>query len=366
MKEAGKDIEIKEGNTRLIVPAEHSKKGPGRKKGVFYNKQMSFNRDISVVLLRAIGFRGDLVDCMAGTGARGVRIANEVGGEISVTVNDSSHFAYRYILKNIEINGLEKCRATCKDMHCLLAKRSFDYVDIDPFGTPVPYLHSGLLGTRRNGILALTATDTAPLAGSAPRVCKRRYGATNQRTSFYHEVGLRILMGYVAREAAKFNRGVEPLLCFYSDHYYRLHFSLMEGAGNADRALQMLGFIVYNRETGERHIVKEWKKGAIGPLWVGPLKNNGVVSKMEVGPTLAEPRRIARFIFVYRDELDLPFFYETAEFSSILGKSPPPIDRLIEKLREYGNASRTHISPTGFKTDLGFDEIMRIYSEVGR
>lgn len=366
MREVENSIEIREGITRLIVPVEHSKKGPGTKREVFYNRQMAFNRDISVILFRAIKFKGTVADCMAGTGARGTRIANEVGGEISVTVNDSSPLAFRYIKENITINGLEGCRATCKDMHCLLAKRSFDYVDIDPFGTPVPYLHSGLLGTRRNGILALTATDTAPLAGSAPRVCRRRYGAFSRRCSFYHEVGLRILIGYVAREAAKFNRGVKPLLCFYSDHYYRLQLSLTEGAGNADRTLEKLGFIVYNRETGERHLVMDWEKGALGPLWVDSLKDKEVVSRMEPDPRLAEPKRVARFIPVYREELDLPFFYETAEFSSILGKSPPSLDRIIEKLRESGNASRTHISPTGFKTDLEFEEIKRIYSEAGR
>jgi tRNA (guanine26-N2/guanine27-N2)-dimethyltransferase len=38
------------------VPSEHSTKGPGKRIGrVFYNQQMAFNRDISVLFFQAAG-----------------------------------------------------------------------------------------------------------------------------------------------------------------------------------------------------------------------------------------------------------------------------------------------------------------------
>ena len=46
---------IREGGTDILVPLEHSMHGPGKKVGpVFFNEQMAFNRDVSVMLLRSL------------------------------------------------------------------------------------------------------------------------------------------------------------------------------------------------------------------------------------------------------------------------------------------------------------------------
>ena len=46
---------ITEGATKLLVPETHSVNGPGRIESgsVFFNEQMAFNRDVSIMLLRA-------------------------------------------------------------------------------------------------------------------------------------------------------------------------------------------------------------------------------------------------------------------------------------------------------------------------
>jgi len=353
-------IEIIEGNTRLFVPTRHSVKGPGKREKVFYNRQMAFSRDISILFFRATRFNGEAVDCMAGTGARGVRITNEVEDGVEMTVNDASPLAYRYIEENILLNELDRCQPSCRDLHCLLSERKFDYVDIDPFGTPVPFLQSAIRGLRNRGMLAVTATDTAPLFGTYPRVCERRYGATSGRCDFGHEVGLRILIGYVAREAAKFDRGVEPIFCFYADHYFRLHLSMVDGAGRVEQALDELIFIMYDPITGKRDLLDRWESGAFGPLWGGPLKNRETVLRMEPDVQLAEFNRVRRFLPIYAEEMESPYFYETAELSHLLGGSPPRMREIIEALKEAGEATRTHFSPTGFKTDLEFEEIKQI------
>ena len=72
---------ITEGRTRILVPETRSRGGPGRieRGSVFFNEQMAFNRDVSIMLLRALG-RPDMTvaDAMTATGSRAVRIANEV------------------------------------------------------------------------------------------------------------------------------------------------------------------------------------------------------------------------------------------------------------------------------------------------
>ena len=132
---------IREGSTDILVPLEHSVHGPGKKVGsVFFNEQMAFNRDVSVMLLRSLERESITVaDAMCATGSRSVRIANEVPGS-EVTANDISPSAMPYIQANIELNGLTNCRANCSNLHILFTEESFDYVDLDPFGSPMPFL----------------------------------------------------------------------------------------------------------------------------------------------------------------------------------------------------------------------------------
>ena len=95
-------IVIREGGTLLSVPAEHSSGGPGKKGSeVFFNEQMAFNRDVSVMLLRSINEDLTVADAMTATGSRAARIANEVPGT-EVTANDINPDSIDYINRNIE------------------------------------------------------------------------------------------------------------------------------------------------------------------------------------------------------------------------------------------------------------------------
>jgi len=231
----------------LLIPQAHSSKGPGKRLGcVFFNAQMAFNRDVSVMLFRSLRVKGTALDAMAATGARGIRLANESPGDFRMFVNDKDPRAFRYIQANIGLNALENCEAVNQDLRCHLASAVHDYVDIDPFGTPAPFVQAALQGLKRNGVLAVTATDTAPLAGTHAKKCARRYMARPLRNAFGHETGLRILLGYLAREAAQLDKGVRPLLCFYADHYFRCFVRAPESAAAADAmaALRAIARIV--------------------------------------------------------------------------------------------------------------------------
>jgi tRNA (guanine26-N2/guanine27-N2)-dimethyltransferase len=360
-------MRIVEGLTKLVVPVAHSAKGPGKRRGrVFYNEQMSFNRDLTIMVFTALDFSGkEALDSMAGTGARGVRVANEVRKDLEMHVNDRDEEAFRYIQENILLNDLDNCVALTSDMRCLLSERSFDYIDVDPFGTPVPYLPAAIQGCKRKGILGITATDTAPLAGTHPKKSVRRYGARSVRCPFGHELGLRILIGYIARRAAELDRGIRPMLCFYADHYFRMYLRLVEGAEEADRSLGQLGYVQYDPDTGARRFTPEQEPAkSYGPMWGGSLHDRSLLGSMNVNEGLAERARCEKYLALWKEEMDVPYFYDNDELASRLRASPPPIARLLEKIREVGPASRTHFSPTGFKTDIGFVELMRIVSEI--
>ena len=363
MNEPPDTVEICEGTTRLIIPSDHSRRGPGKRTGsVFFNDQMAFNRDISISFFRGLDRDGmDVLDAMGGTGSRGTRIANEAGKGLEVFINDSNEEAHSYIERNISLNRLENAQACNQDLRCLLSRKVFHYVDVDPFGSPVPFLQSAIAGCRRKGIIAATATDTAPLAGTYPKKCMRRYGARPCRSRFGHEVGLRILIGHIAREAAKFDRGIRPVLCFYADHYFRVHLHLTEGGGRADESLRSLGYLEYDPETGRREIMES---GRHGPMWTGALYDRDILERMESHDDLALPRRVKTFLDTCKQELDDPLFYESDDIGHILGGSPPPLDTIIESLRECGNASKTHFSPTGFKTEIPYQDLLSIMRDI--
>jgi tRNA (guanine26-N2/guanine27-N2)-dimethyltransferase len=358
-------MEIAEGRTTLLAPQAHSSHGPGTKQGsVFFNKQMAFNRDVSVMVFSGGAVKGrNALDAMAATGARGVRIVNEARPSLEFHINDLDEEAYSVIQKNIERNGIQAV-ARNSDLRCLLSQESFDYVDLDPFGTLVPFLHSAIQGTRRKGILALTATDVAPLAGTHKHKCIRRYHATPQRSPFGHETALRILVGYVVKQAATFDRGLKPLLCYYADHYLRMHFAIQDGTEAADACLDKLGYITHDRATGKREVHADWAKGRAGPLWLGPLKDQEFLGTLKVVDGLAEPRRCQNYLDIWREELDLPHFYENDEMASLLKVSPARRDRLLEELAKMGPVSRTHYSPTSFKTPLDVEDVLACYKRA--
>lgn len=355
---------IREGETDILVPLQHSVHGPGKIQGtVFFNEQMAFNRDVSIMLLRALDRPLEVCDAMTATGSRAVRIANEVP-DTHVVANDVNPGSIPYIEENIRINGLDNCEPSLRNMHALLAERGFDYVDLDPFGSPAPFVQSCIIGCRKNGVLAITATDTAPLAGAHAPKCRRRYQSEPIRGFMCHEGGLRILMCSIARELAKFDRGMRPLLSFYADHYFRTYVQVTEGAAKADETLASLGYMHYDMATMERSTSRlPDDDHRLGPFWLGPLHDPYVLSRMSA-EGMADQRRCVKYLDLWRNELDdQVFVYDMSELSSHLKMSPPRIDDFVEFLNGHGRASKSHVSPTSFKTDIPLDELCALYRE---
>src|SRR3990170_4688403 len=183
------------------------RKGPLPRGDVpFYNPTNAVNRDVSAVLLaRWPGGLRDAFDGLAATGAWAVRIALEASVP-RVVFNDRSRDACDLVRANLDRNHVDGEVRTA-DMQDVLRSESFDFVDIDPFGPPTPFLRAAIAGDRPEFGLGVTATDTAPLSGTYPEACVRRYGARPLRCPQGHEIGLRILIGHIARRAAEAGRG---------------------------------------------------------------------------------------------------------------------------------------------------------------
>jgi len=197
---------ISEGKVKALVPKlEAFKKQPcdyaPSKAPVFYNPVMELNRDVSVLAFQAYQRlckrEISICDPLTGSGIRGIRFAAEIQGIKKVVISDINERSFKLALHNVHLNKLEdRITVQHKDANCLLSchgapHRRFDIVDVDPFGSPVPYLDSAVRALRNKGLLAVTATDLAPLCGIHAKACIRKYGGKPLRTEYCHELGLR-------------------------------------------------------------------------------------------------------------------------------------------------------------------------------
>jgi len=357
---------VTEGTTDLLVPEGFCRKGPGARRGeVFYNRQMEFGRDISVMFGRASFGEGHrILDGLAASGARGLRLANECGVKARFFLNDRNLASAVLMKQNADLNHLYDVEILCRDLKGLVADERFDYIDIDPFGTPVEFLDSAIQSCRRGGTLAVTATDTAPLYGTYPRTCLRRYGALSARSPFAHETGLRILIGFIVREAARHDRACEPLLCYHADHYFRCYLRIEDGASKADAALKRMGFASYDRKTLDRSVSsgREGDKDA-GPLWTGTLFSKGLLRSMRATNDLGTVRRCEKALQLWKEEADAPaLFFRVDELAQKTKKEPPKISELVSMVEAKGaKASRTHFDPKGVKTDLSARNLLKLF-----
>lgn len=86
------DLEIVEGKTKILVPPDSVNAKVPPKEPAFFNPRARLNRDFSVIAYSAFikNFEGPKIflDGLAGIGARGLRVANEVKNIEKVVVND--------------------------------------------------------------------------------------------------------------------------------------------------------------------------------------------------------------------------------------------------------------------------------------
>ena len=321
---------------------------------------------MSVLLLKALGKpRLSVLDGLAAAGAFGIRAALEVPGT-AVSFNDKNPLAVGLLRRNVALNGIKTDGIYEEPLQARLSSARYDFVDVDPFGTPVPYIDSAFQSARSDGIVAVTATDTAVLCGAQPRACLRRYEARPLHTDFCKEVGLRILIGYCTRTAAKHDKAVTPLLSFGADHYMRAFMRVEHGAGKADKSLACMGYASFNRQTGKRHLADERPSDSewAGPLWAGGLWEADVVRQLSPPDYMGHETSL--LVQTIKEELTGQALYVTTDFLARLLKcSPPPMDVILDALKSSGlTATRTHFDPAGIRTNAPWEELLAVYRRL--
>ncbi len=331
-----------------------TKKKISRDLEVFYNPVMRFNRDMTLVVINSM--EGDLSVGLplAGTGIRALRLLLETDKVGSIDINDHDKAAVKTIQKNLDLNNLKGDHIKVSEMDAndfLLSSCGYDYIDIDPFGSPNNFLDAAVKRISRRGILAVTATDTAPLCGTYPSVCRRKYWAEPARTPHMHEVGLRILIRKVQLIGMQYDKALVPILSYYRDHYFRIFFKCVKGKKKCDEIVKKFGYYSWNVRSASLEYGQE--SGSAGPLYLGELFDRKLMKGIKKEST---------FLDILKNELDLPFFHDIHSICKAHKIAQlPKSDIIIDELKKKGfKASRTHFTPKGIKTDASAEEMKRI------
>lgn len=332
---------ITEGKATIKVtqPKKISKEMP-----VFYNPVMKLNRDISIVLLSVID-KSNLImaDPLAGTGIRSIRFLKELKSSKikSISINDYSKESIKSIKKNLSLNKLKKNKINISNDDAnlfLLNSKGFDYIDIDPFGTPVPYLDSAVRRIARDGILAVTATDTGCLCGTFPKACIRKYWAMPKKSPIMHETGLRILIRKIQLIGVQYNKALTPIFSYSKEHYFRVFLKCGKGKEKADEIMKQQGH--FNN---------------IGPMWLGSLWDSKLVKKMCEQSELMDHSLLKMLKVIDKEsKISTIGFYDIHKLCKKYKLKIPK----MEKLLKYG--SRTIFNEYGIKTELTEKELVNI------
>ena len=381
--------EITEGSITLTVPklslfAKGTSEYIPSKAPVFYNPRMELGRDAAILALRTYQRRVDrqlrICDPLTGCGVRGLRFAREVDNVDSVVLNDLNLQAVRLARFNAEKNGLaEKVVVENMDARALLgsysSRRRFDAIDLDPYGSPSPFLESALIALRNGGFLALTATDTAPLCGVNPRACIRKYFGKPLRTEYCHELAIRLLISSIVFSASRHDMGVKVLFSHSTAHYLRVYVQLKHGAERANEAIGNMGYVLHcfnclNRKwvlgltpsLDKRCDVCSGEMDIAGPLWLGKVADVDFCREMceDVGETrLGTEKRLSQLLSTILAEIDMPpTYFLVDKVCEKLRLSAAPKDQVIARLVKMGyRAAKTHFNPQGVKSDAPIQRI---------
>lgn len=388
---------IKEGKVEVFVPKliafklKASDYAPS-KAPVFYNPVMELNRDFAILAIKTYQkiMKKKITFCepLASTGIRGVRIAREVPNVKKIVLGDIKPKATTLARLNVKSNDFEELiQVFNQDANFLLnkfgaPKKRFNVIDIDPFGSPVPYLDSAIRALQNKGMLALTATDLAPLCGVHPKACKRKYGGKPLRTEYCHEIAVRILTGSVAVTAAKYDIGIRVLFSYSSDHYIRSYFQIEYGAKKADKNIENIGYIIHCFNCFHREAVKNpfsktidrcpkcnFEMNWTGPLWIGSIFQQDFCSLLEEESKhvmLKNKKNIKKILFLINTELQGPITYFVIDrICDKLSLPVPSTSVVIQKLHRNGFlAFPTHFNPRGIRTTASAQKVLSLIKKT--
>ncbi|KAI3404006.2 TRM1 [Candida oxycetoniae] len=405
-----------EGKATILTP---------QKDEVFYNPIQQFNRDLSAMSIIAYNqlrlqeaksknnkkrkLQGlTILEALAASGLRSCRYGLEISQVHKIVANDLSSEAVESINRNIEHNGLTgKVQSNQSDAIKFMSSTNmkFHIIDLDPYGTASPFIDSAIQCLEDEGMLLVTCTDAAVLAGSGyPEKCFALYGGNNFGSSYInsetnHEVGIRLMLQLIANTAAKYKKAIEPMLSLSIDYYFRVWVKVKtspvrvknissetmlafgcNGCGN--KVVQPLGIkkeckFSYPKLQQSVSSHCPYCNGSFniaGPMYGGEIHNPEFLDQIlaineksdkEIYKTT---ERIKGMLTLAKNELTgVPFFFNLNQLSALFKSPPISIDSYSRAIGNLGyNLSLTHAKKNCIKTDAPWSVNLEVIKQWSR
>ena len=371
--------EITEGTTKILVPKSSIENKIPPRDPAFFNSMAKLNRDFSILAYSAFwkNFDGPKIflDSLAGLGARGLRVANEIQKTEKVVCNDANPNAIKLCEKSKDLNGLKNLETSenevCKFLNNYSTKNQrASIVDLDPFGSPTKYIDCAIRATMHGGILSTTATDLQVLHGLFNLACKRKYHGTPIKTEYSNEIAIRLILGSICLVAYRLDMQIEPVFVDNAMHYYRTYVRILNRPAQEDN----IGYIFHCKSCGNR-ITSQTKfslcelcnsqMNSAGPLWIGKLFDKEFVGNMlEEIPNYVVEQQCEKKLEKCLLESELPCTYFTLDMIAKMMKvAPMGLEKIITKIEKGGYlASPTSLNPTGFRTNCKINQICEYFA----
>jgi tRNA (guanine26-N2/guanine27-N2)-dimethyltransferase len=341
---------------------------------VFYNPVMKLNRDISILLLNSLNkSRLQIADILAGSGIRSIRFVKELKkGKIKfIHANDYSKKAINAIKKNIALNKIKNIKIHNQDANEFLLKSSgFDYIDVDPFGSPNSFLDASIKRISRDGILAVTATDTSALSGTYELPCLRKYWARPLRNELMHEVGTRILIRKVQLIGSQYEKAMVPIFVHSTNHYIRIYLMCSKSKSVVDNIQKQHLYFLYCHKCMDfktSHYNKDFcckeEMNWCGPLWTGKLWDSKLVKKMLKNADKNDKGLVKILTIIEKEsKINAICFIDLHKLSKIYKKPIPKYERIIKKIKDRGfKAAQSHFKLTGIRTNMPIKKFNELF-----
>uniref|UniRef100_A0A8C9YZC7 tRNA (guanine(26)-N(2))-dimethyltransferase n=1 Tax=Sander lucioperca TaxID=283035 RepID=A0A8C9YZC7_SANLU len=349
-----------------------------------------------------------VLEGLAASGLRSVRFALEVPGLQSVTANDFSTKAAALIARNAQYNGVSHLlEASCRDASMLMyemrgKKERFDVIDLDPYGSPASFLDAAVQAVSEGGLLCVTCTDMAVMAGNSGETCYSKYGSVSIKAKYCHEMALRIILHSLDQRAGVYQRYIQPLLSVSVDFYIRVFVRVFTGQATVKNSASKQA-LVYNcvgcgsfhlqrmgrRTSNGKHMKYSPAAGPPvgpecehcgqrhqlgGPIWAEPIYDlafvQKVLSAVSGNPSrFGTSKRIEGMLSMVTEELeDVPLYYTMDSLSSTIHCSTPPLLQFKSALLHAGHrVSLSHACKNAIKTDAppaAIWDIMRCWEKA--
>ncbi|MEM2308451.1 MAG: hypothetical protein QXI94_06225 [Sulfolobales archaeon] len=347
---------------------------------VFYNPAAVFSRDFSVLVVSLLDLRNAVVlDALSGCGVRALRYCVEAFGVVKCFANDIDKKAYDLIVRNISLNDLQGVVEAINDDANVVMYRlkksgeKLDVIDVDPYGSPAPFLRAASWAVRSGGFLGVTATDLASLSGARPWAGSRRYWCHLTLTDVPKLIALRVLVGYAARVASELDRFIEPVAYAIGGYFIRVFYRVGRGATAADAMLSKnVGYLKYCNVCGFREYTHWFDEAScrvcggkldyVGPMWIDRLVSRELVLRArEALPSFSytsSASKLSKLLEYQVAEAEggalVP--YDVVQMARRLKVNAPRVEEVVECLKSLGySAARYYGAVTAVGTNGPYD-----------